>query len=70
MVKNRMDITDLFKKLPFLTIEGVAKHIGMNISLLRQYSVGIKKPSEAQLYRIQNGIHEIAEKLKEVNMIQ
>ena len=47
----------------------LAERIGMNQSLLAQYTSGIKKPSEKQLKRILNGIHSVGKELSDISLI-
>ena len=47
-----MDIQEIFKVNEYINITSLAKRIGMNSSLLRQYSKGIKYPSLKQVSKI------------------
>lgn len=51
-----------------LTKSALSKLTGINSSLLSQYLMGIKKPRAAQLKRIQSGIHNLGEKLLNVQL--
>lgn len=50
-------------------VKAVAAEAGMNPSLLRQYLSGSKRPSKAQLERIQNALHRLGEGLLEVQFV-
>ena len=58
-----MDIQEFFEINDFINISKLAKRIGMNSSLLRQYSKGIKYPSLNQVSKIEKTIKEIASEL-------
>lgn len=46
----------------------LAQKIGMNDSLLRQYTNGITNPSDKQKRRIEEGLHEIGRELLNVQL--
>jgi len=58
-----MDIQQFFKANDYINITSLAKRIGMNTSLLRQYSKGIKYPSIEQVNKIEKAIKQIAREL-------
>jgi len=58
-----MDIQEFFIINDFINISTLAKRIGMNSSLLRQYAKGIKFPSLKQVNKIENAIREIGKQL-------
>ena len=58
-----MDIREFFIVNDFINITTLAKKIGMNPSLLRQYSRGIKYPSLKQVNKIEKTIKELGEQL-------
>ena len=58
-----MDIQDFFKINEYINITSLAKRIGMNSSLLRQYSKGLKFPSLEQVGRIEKAIKQIGKEL-------
>ncbi|MEX2566632.1 MAG: hypothetical protein WD431_11865 [Cyclobacteriaceae bacterium] len=58
------DIYALFEHFDFLKISNVAKHAGMNPTLLRQYVSGAKNPSEEQARRIEETLHRLADEIK------
>ena len=58
-----MDIQEFFKVNEYINITSLAKRIGMNSSLLRQYSKGIKYPSMNQVAKIEEAIRQIGKEL-------
>jgi len=63
-----MDIQEFFKANEFINITSLAKRIGMNSSLLRQYSKGIKFPSIEQVARIEKEIKQIGRELSNTRL--
>lgn len=63
-----MDIQEFFKVNEFINISSLAKRIGMNSSLLRQYSKGIKFPSLEQVARIEKEIKQIGKELSRTEL--
>lgn len=63
-----MDIQEFFKINEFINITSLAKRIGMNPSLLRQYSKGIKFPSIEQVARIEKEIQQIGKELSRIEL--
>lgn len=51
----RFDIGSFFDYYP-LDATAVAKYIGMNASVLRQYVTALREPKQAQIEKIRNGI--------------
>lgn len=50
-----------------LTKSGVSKLAGVNQSLLNQYALGIKKPGEKQLRKIERSLHEFGRDMMAIN---
>ena len=65
----KMDISSFFEWFSgILTKSGIARTTGMNMSLIRQYSTGIKKPSRKQVRKIEKGIHRLGKELLEIKL--
>lgn len=62
------DIASIFEYFGMLDATNLAKKIGMNPSLLRQYKNGIALASEKQKKRIENGLHQLGRELLEVRL--
>lgn len=54
----KFDVGSFFDYYP-LNVTAVAKYIGINSSLLRQYASGLRVPQAKQLQKIQEGINTI-----------
>ncbi len=63
-----MDIQEFFIINDFINISTLAKRIGMNSSLLRQYAKGIKFPSLKQVNKIENAIRKIGKQLSSTEL--
>lgn len=64
----KFDVGSLFDYYP-INITAFAKYIGMNASLLRQYSSGSKMPKEKTLERIKKGIDAFVETFNSSRLI-
>lgn len=64
-----IDLRTFFQDYKILNARFLAERIGMNQSLLAQYTSGIKKPSEKQLKRILNGIHSVGKELSAISLM-
>lgn len=58
----RFDIGAFFDYYP-LDVTAVARYIGMNASVLRQYVTSLREPKQAQIDKIRNGIEALAKEL-------
>ena len=58
-----VDLTRFFELNDYINISNLAKRIGMNQSLLRQYAKGIKYPGIKQLEKIQKAVHQLGREL-------
>ena len=62
------DISALFSAFPFLNISKTAQALGINESLMRQYSKG-QYVSKQRMIEIEEGIHELGARLQQVSLI-
>lgn len=58
----RFDIGAFFDYYP-LDVTAVAKYIGMNASVLRQYATSIRMPTQPQIDKIRKGLEKLANDL-------
>lgn len=63
------DLGSFYEAHPYLNVSQVARYIGINDSLMRQYRKG-QYISEAQIMRIQDGIHSIGRELSSAILIR
>ena len=68
-IQFRYDLESFFAFYRVINAKALAERIGMNQSLLAQYIKGKKKPSEQQMKRILNGVHQIGKELSETTLI-
>ena len=63
-IEYRFDVGALFNYYDFINVSGVAREIGVNPSVLRQYAVGTRRPSAERKAQIINGIRKLANKMQ------
>jgi hypothetical protein len=64
----KYDIASIFDHFGMLDITNLAKKIGMNPSLLRQYKTGKALASDKQKQKIQAGLHALGQELLSVHL--
>ncbi|KAA2239616.1 type II toxin-antitoxin system HicB family antitoxin [Chitinophaga agrisoli] len=64
----KYDMASLFEHFGMLDITNLAKRIGINPSLLRQYKSGLTLASDKQKQRIEKGLHALGEELLRVRL--
>lgn len=62
------DISSLFEYYKVINVSALAKFLGMNDTLLRQYKKGNTYISDKQLTKIENGIHALGKELCELRL--
>lgn len=63
-IEYRFDIGSLFSYYDFVNIAGVAREIGVNPSVMRQYAIGMRKPSAERKSEIMAGFRSLAAKMQ------
>lgn len=63
------DLQSFFDAHPEIKITAIADRAGMNASLVRQYSAGIKHPSKEQAKKIEDAIHKLGKELSEMRIL-
>lgn len=63
-IEYRFDVGSLFSYYDFVNIAGVAREIGLNPSVMRQYAIGVRKPSEERKKQIITGFKNLADKMQ------
>lgn len=64
-----VDLKQFFEYYSMINKSEFAKYIGINESLMRQYSRGITNVSDDRMLKIQNGLHRLASDLKRVSFV-
>ena len=63
-IEYRFDVGSLFSYYDFVNIAGVAREIGVNPSVIRQYVIGTRKPSAERKKQIITGFKNLADKMQ------
>lgn len=63
-IEYRFDVGSLFNYYDFVNIAGVAREIGINPSVMRQYAIGTRKPSAERKAEIMAGFKSLAAKMQ------
>ena len=63
-IEYRFDVGSLFNYYDFVNIAGVAREIGVNPSVMRQYAIGTRKPSAERKAEITAGFKSLAAKMQ------
>ena len=66
-IKLKFDVPSFFEFYKVINAKALSERIGMNQSLLAQYSKGIKQPSELQTKRILLGVQKLGKELASIN---
>lgn len=64
-----MDLQHFFQSNDYLNVSRLAERTGMNSSLLRQYTSGIKFPGIEQVSKIEKAINEIGLELANIQLV-
>lgn len=67
-LKFKIDLSSFFDLYPIINTSALSRKVGMNKTLLSQYSTGKKKASEKQVQRILEGIREAGKELAQVQL--
>lgn len=62
-IEYRFDVGALFNYYDFVNITGVAREIGVNPSVIRQYAIGARRPSSERKAEIMAGFRSLAAKM-------
>jgi hypothetical protein len=68
-VEYAFDLPSLFNFYDFINIAGVSREIGISAAVMRQYAIGVRRPSDERKAQIVYGIRRIAEKLETVAVL-
>ena len=62
------DLTSFFQEHSYLNASDIAKRAGINPALMRQYTSGVKFPSEDRVKDIAKAINQIGKELSKINL--
>ncbi len=68
-IEFRFDITSLFEYYSMFNVSALARYLGINDSLMRQYRSGAAQISDKQLERIESGIHRLGSELAALRLV-
>lgn len=68
-IEFRFDITSLFEYYSMFNVSALARYLGINDSLMRQYRSGAAQISDKQLERIEAGIHRLGSELAALRLV-
>lgn len=67
-VEFNFDISSLFEYYNVFNISALGRYLGINPGLMRQYKKGETSISDAQIKRIEDGIHKLAKDLANLSL--
>ncbi|WP_300697556.1 hypothetical protein [uncultured Bacteroides sp.] len=65
----KFDLASLFEYYSMLNMSAFARFLGINDALMRQYKKGNTYISEAQLQKIENGIHQLGKEFSSLKLV-
>ncbi|MDE6135555.1 MAG: TM1812 family CRISPR-associated protein [Muribaculaceae bacterium] len=68
-IEFRFDISSLFEYYPMFNVSALARYLGINDSLMRQYRSGAARISDKQLEKIEAGIHRLGSELAALRLV-
>ena len=68
-IEFHFDITSLFEYYSMFNVSALARYLGINESLMRQYRSGATRISDKQLERIEAGIHRLGSELTALRLV-
>lgn len=68
-VEFRFDISSLFEYYSIFNVSALGRYLGINPGLMRQYKKGDTPISDAQLAKIEDGIHRLASELSSLSLV-
>ena len=68
-VEFHFDISSLFEYYSMFNVSALGRYLGINPGLMRQYKKGDTPISDAQLEKIESGIHRLAGELASLSLV-
>ena len=68
-VEFQFDISSLFEYYSMFNVSALGRYLGINPGLMRQYKKGDTPISDAQLEKIETGIHRLATELASLSLV-
>lgn len=67
-INYTFDIGSLFNYYDFINVAGVSREIGISPAVMRQYAIGVRKPSQERKEQILEGIKSLAKRLEKASV--
>ena len=67
-ISYSFDVGSLFNYYDFINVAGISREIGVSPAVMRQYAIGIRKPSSERKAQIVEGIRSLAHKMESVSV--
>lgn len=68
-ISYKFDIGSMFNYYDFINMAGLSRELGISPSLMRQYAIGARKPSEQKKEEIASGLKRLANKIAAVDFL-
>lgn len=68
-IKFEFDIKSIFRAYPVINVRALAARLKINHTLMAQYAIGKKKPSDKRIGVILNEIRAIGKELSKINLV-
>ncbi len=68
-ISFHFDISSLFEYYSMINVSALARYLGINPSLMRQYKKGDTYISDSQLEKIEEGIHRLGTELQALKLV-
>ncbi len=68
-IEFHFDISSLFEYYSMFNVSALGRYLGINPGLMRQYKKGDTPISDAQLEKIETGIHRLASELAALSLV-
>lgn len=68
-INFQFDISSLFEYYSMFNVSALGRYLGINPGLMRQYKKGGTPISDAQLEKIESGIHRLASELSSLSLV-
>lgn len=65
----KFDLSSLFEYYSMINVSALARYLGINPALMRQYKKGNTYVSEKQLKKIEDGIHALGKELASLSIV-
>ena len=68
-VEFHFELSSFFEYFPMFNVSALGRYLGINSSLMRQYKQGATPISDAQLAKIEDGLHRLSRDLASLTLV-